>query len=108
MRTTLSIGYPSVAATPALTSYLGQISDRYLDCSIQLTLSLRRTAFNPALQDVPSTNLAATRSWRGTWFLRIVATPTLAPAYPEAYGLQLQRRTNYDVGSDLDLPQRCI
>ena len=63
----------------------------------KLTPSLRFAVSNPALQDIPPANLAATCNWRGTWFLRIVATPTITPAYPAAYGLQPQRGPNYDV-----------
>jgi hypothetical protein len=87
-----STAHPSATGTPASTSYSGQLGDRYIDCHIlvqaKLTLSLSPAALNPALQDVPPPNLAATRKRRGTWFLRIVAAPTLAPAYPTAHGLQ--------------------
>ena len=63
----------------------------------KLTPSLRPATSNPTLQDIPLANLTATYNWRGTWFLRIVATPTLTPTYPAAYGLQPQRGTNHDV-----------
>ena len=67
------------------------------------TPSLRPAASNPTLQDVRPANLAATRNWRGTWFLRTVATPTFTPTYPAAYGLQPQRCTNRDVIFELTL-----
>jgi len=67
------------------------------------TPSLRPAASNPALQDVPPANLAATRNWRGTWFLRTIATPTFTPTCPAAYGLQPRRGTNHYVGFELTL-----
>jgi len=62
---------------------------------------LRPAASNPAVQDVPPANLAAADNWRGIWFLRTVATPTLTPTYPAPYGLQPQRGTNRDVSFEL-------
>jgi len=69
----------------------------------KLIPSLRPAASNPALQDVPPANLAAAHNWRGIRLLRTVATPTLTPTCPAAYGLQPQRGTNHYVSFELTL-----
>lgn len=74
-----------------------------MDCPIQTHTPLHTPVSNAALQNVLPADLAAARNWRGIWFQCIVATTTLAPAYPAAYDLQPRRGTDHDVSFELNL-----